>query len=257
MNYIQACETIQKPVSLSNKPVKFQIKNLETYNNELKKEMSTDNISSLISKLDKCNTEEVLVQVVLSTNEMYVNAANKIKQNSHTKPGLKQNTNKTKPINRKPWYNNDCKKLKHNLNYIKKAIDRDPTDPQKRQLIYKTQKTYRRLLKYRRRQYEEQIMEKMENLYSQDKNEFWKFLKSIKERSQKEELPQIDTLIDHFQTLYFKDFKETVNDKNHTPSEPIEKKNNKFDTINSEIGEKEVQSTINNLKQKKSPVMTV
>ena len=96
-------------------------------------------------------------------------------------------------------------------------------------------------------------MEKMENLYSQDKNEFWKFLKSIKERSQKEELPQIDTLIDHFQTLYFKDFKETVNDKNDTPSEPIEKKNNKFDTLNSEIGEKEVQSTINNQKQKKSP----
>ena len=33
----------------------------------------------------------------------------------------------------------------------------------------------------------------------------------------------------------------------------FEKKNNKFDTLNSEIGEKEVQSTINNLKQKKSP----
>ena len=63
LNYIQ--NYIQKPVSLSNKPVKFQIKNLET-----KKEMSTDNISSLISKLDKCNTEEDLVQVVLSTNEM-------------------------------------------------------------------------------------------------------------------------------------------------------------------------------------------
>ena len=62
-----------------------------------------------------------------------------------------------------------------------------------------------------------------------------------------------NTLIDHFQTLNFKDFKETVNDKNDTPSEPIEKKNNKFDTLNSEIGEKEVQSTINNLKQKKSP----
>ena len=71
-------------------------------------------------------------------------------------------------------------------------------------------------------------------------------------------MPQIDTLIDHFQTLYFKDFKETVNDKNDTPSEPIEKKNNKFDTdTNSEIGEKEVQSTINNLKQKNPPVMTV
>ena len=56
------------------------------------------------------------------------------------------------------------------------------------------------------------------------KMNFGKFLKSIKERSQKEELPRIDTLNDHFQTLYFKDFKETVNDKNDTPSEPIEKK---------------------------------
>ena len=59
-------------------------------------------------------------------------------------------------------------------------------------------------MKFRRRLYEEQIMNKMENLYHRNKNEFWNFLKSMKSRKKCEELPELDILIDHFKTLFIK-----------------------------------------------------
>ena len=48
------------------------------------------------------------------------------------------------------------------------------------------------------------MMNKLEMLYSQDKNLFWKKLKSMKGGSQDENLPQLDRLITHFEKLYHK-----------------------------------------------------
>ena len=48
-------------------------------------------------------------------------------------------------------------------------------------------------------------MEKMENLYHENRNDFWKYLKSIRGQSERENLPQLDNLIDHFKILLNKD----------------------------------------------------
>ena len=45
----------------------------------------------------------------------------------------------------------------------------------------------------------------MEELYTNDRNEFWKLLKSMKGKIAKDELPQIDDLIDHFKKLFSKE----------------------------------------------------
>ena len=62
-----------------------------------------------------------------------------------------------------------------------------------------------KLIKLKRRKYEEEIMNKLENLYHENPDEFWKFLKSFKHNENNEELPSSENLIDHFKKLYTTD----------------------------------------------------
>ena len=132
---------------------------------------------------------------------------------------------------------------------MSKTLIKNPTDQNKRILFYKTQKSYKKLLKYRRRLDEEKMMNKMENLYDQNKNEFWKFLKSMKSQKKCEELPKLDILIDHFKSLYITE----VNDE-HDGTQNLNNVNTeKFNILNTIISDEEVKNGIKNLKSKKSP----
>ena len=55
-------------------------------------------------------------------------------------------------------------------------MNRDPNKTVTRKLFYKTQKEYKKLIKNKRRKYEENMTEKLENLFSKDRNEFLKYL---------------------------------------------------------------------------------
>ena len=219
--------------------------------------MNPEVISLLISGIDKCKNNDDLKDIIQATANIYTNVANKI--NLATKPKFKIREKSTQYKKRdkkgnKPWYNNDCGVLKRNLNYLNKAINRDPTNTHKRTLFYKNLKRYKKTLKLRRHQYEEQIMEKMENLYHENKNEFWKLLKSMRGQSRREDLPQIDNLIDHFKTLFNKEeANSTLQEENINASNSSSSNNKKFESLNKIIDEKEVRFTINNLKHKKSP----
>ena len=78
----------------------------------------------------------------------------------------------------------------------------------------------------------------LENLYSQNKNEFWKYLKSMKGTSNSEDLPQMDRLIKYFKNLYFDEKPEI---KITNIYEGVDQSNKqKFNVLNEEINEKEV-----------------
>ena len=153
---------------------------------------------------------------------------------------------------KKIWYSNDCKILKRKLNQLRQLTDRHPEKQETRALFYKTQKEYKKLVKYRRRKHEETMTEKLENLYSKDRNEFWKYLTSMKGISKEEDLPQLDRLLTHFKNLYF-------DEKAENDSLPIvEGKNSninaqKFNILNIAVQEDEVTKCIESLKKKKSP----
>ena len=123
-------------------------------------------------------------------------------------------------------------------------------DESKRHQFYKIQKNYKKLLKQKRRTYEEELMSKLENLYHQNKEDFWKFLKSLKTHTQIEELPSIENLINHFQNLYTKttNYQECTHECNYENGN-----SDKFDSLNNDITREEVEKTIKNLKSKKAP----
>ena len=66
-------------------------------------------------------------------------------------------------------------------------------------------KTYKKLIKAKKREYHEQVLNKMENMHHQDRDQFWKLLKSMKSNLQEEKLPELDKLLDYYKTLVSED----------------------------------------------------
>ena len=106
--------------------------------------------------------------------------------------------------------------------------------------------------------------EKIEHFYHENRN-VWKYLKSIRGQSERENLPQLDNLIDHFKILLNKDeanktlpeenmnTEYSISDNGDTTTTANNNKNKRFESFNNIIKEKELRFTINNLKLKKSP----
>ena len=90
----------------------------------------------------------------------------------------------------------------------------------------------------------------MEYLYTNNKSEFWKFLKSMKNERKNDELPQLNTLIDHFKNLFLQ---ETDNDVIYDTENTSNEQKKDFDILNTPIIQKEVEEGIHNLKSRKSP----
>ena len=127
----------------------------------------------------------------------------------------------------------------------------NPEKSETRRLFFKTLKDYKRIIKYKRRKYEENMVEKLENLYSQDRNEFWKYLKSMKNTTKNEDLPQLENLIRHLRKLYFDE--EIQNKENNDKGQVNDIQKQKFEILNKDITEDEVTKCIKNLKNRKSP----
>ena len=241
----------ETPISCTPKKNKLMQNNKEIYKNELHRLMNKTSITSLINKLENIKdktADTILDNTVKEITELYVKSA-------RTLP-TRTNIRNKKPLNKKIksrniWHNKDCKNLKRKLNQIRKMVDKNPEKIQNRILFYKTQKEYKKLIKQNKRKYEENITNKLENLYSQDKNEFWKYLKSMKDSTERDNLPQLDNLIKHFRKLYFNE--EIDNNLTNIHVSEDNPNKDKFDTLNEDINEDEVIDCIKNLKNKKSP----
>ena len=119
--------------------------------------------------------------------------------------------------------------------------------------FYKTQKEYKRIIKNKRKKFEESITDKLESLYSQNKNEFWKYLTSMKgmTKNEEEDLPPLDKLIKHFKTLYSDETSKSSVTSIDDYADNRTK--HKFNVLNDELNENEVTECIRTLKNKKSP----
>ena len=159
-----------------------------------------------------------------------------------------KNGQKLKKKSKNSWYDTECKVLKRKLNQLNKIFNRNPTDQMKRNSFLTLQKRYKKLLKYKRKIYEEDIINKIENLYYRNKDDFWKMLKSMKRKDSNEDVIPIAKLNNHFKNLYNKEtnyeYPEQVTQVTETQT---------LEILNINIEEEEVKYAIKNLKTQKSP----
>ena len=102
--------------------------------------------------------------------------------------------------------------MKRNLNYLCKAVNKNPNNAYLRGSFYKIRKEYRKLIKSSKRKFEQEKIYDLEK-NSKDRTLFWKILKDLKKKKE-ESLPDPDDLQNHFQNLYTeKENNETKNTK--------------------------------------------
>ena len=217
------------------------------YNDELRNEMNQNNITQLMAKIQHFNSKEELNTIIKSTADLYTKTAEKINPTPYPSPRRQRNPRK---VNKRKWFDNECEILKRQLNQISKAVNRNPTDVNKRHQFYKIQKNYKKLLKQKRKQYEEELMKKLEILYHENRRILVTF--KVSQTNVKEEgLPlTVENLMEHFKNLYsIKTFNKVV--ANQFVYHMENRKT--FESLNNGISQQEVEKTMKKLKSKKAP----
>ena len=177
-------------------------------------------------------------------------AAGNLKQykpsiNDSQKPSGPRRRNKYK----KPWYNNDCRLLKRNMNYTCKALSINPQNPDIRGKFYTLKKKYRKLTKYLKRKYERGIIQELESCHQTDNN-FWKTLKKLTNTKPNTTLPDPIELQKYFTELYNEN---NLGEPTFDAKEEEIINTNETINIDHEITINEIEVHINKLKNKKAP----
>ena len=155
-----------------------------------------------------------------------------------------------KKIGKNSWYNNDCRILKRNLNYLCKAVSRDPNNFLLRNNYYKTRKKYRNLTKYYKKKFETDLINELENK-SLNSKEFWSSFKNLK-KGQIESLPEPADIQNYFSELYATTSNSKSNIEGHIfDDDKLNSNLNKFE-ITERINVSEIKDQLSNLKLKKS-----
>ena len=115
-------------------------------------------------------------------------------------------------------------------------------------------------MKEQRRNYEQLLTTKLESLYKNDNNEFWKCLKQMRgsNHGENEELPLTESSLTHYEQLYHappdKDILNESDTINGTSESLVKNATDEsLKKINNKITEKEVKNAIAKLKNKKAP----
>ena len=232
---------------LLNRPRnKMKLDDYESYQKYLNNKLQINFIEPLINRIENLDTNipTELDGIIHTLNEQYIS------KDTISFDVRKAKSRKSR-LNNNPWYTDDCKTMKNRLNQVRKMLEKNPNKQEIRILFYKTRKKYNKLVKQQRRKHEETITQKLECLYSNDRNEFWKHLKSMKSNTKEENLPHLDKLITHFEYLYHKPDLDVDTESNETEIDKS-KENNIFDKLNEPITEEEVNKIKKQLKKGKA-----
>ena len=189
-------------IPLQDIPEKINIKDLNLFKTEIEA-VHKDKQNELLADIHSSDhSEDSIYNIVNKIENIFIKTGEKCKTKYRRAP--KSNENKNRRNKHKPWYNKDCKVIKRQLNKLCKSLSKNPNNSYTRGVFFSMRKKYKSKLKEERRNYEQALTMKLESLYRNNNDEFWKCLKQMREHKHEnqEDLPLTDTLIAHYEKLY-------------------------------------------------------
>ena len=190
--------------------------------------------------------QDNITEAVNDVTNIYIESA---KCCLKTKP-RKLHTSKHIPKH-KPWFNNDLKRMRLELDKIGKILHCNSRIPEIRRVFFKTLKMYNKKRKITHRQYTQTLMNQLNNLRSSDPQAYWKLLKTMNNDISN---PSVNIKLQEWE-LYFKDL--NSHDLTHDNKDIMQKIENLeriecFNEMDFRFTEKEITKCINRLKNNKS-----
>lgn len=170
------------------------------------------------------------------------------------KPGNTSNQSK-KVQNKcvsKPWFNDECKKLKEKCKTLGKLSKKDPFNNQHRYKILSLRKKYKSVIRKNKASFNKNIWSKLEGTKNNNPKEFWKLLEDLKglDNKQKQSSITMDEWVKHFTVLLNKTITPNLTLNDEIDDYLMKNRNNIFNKLNFSINVSEIMEAIKSLKLK-------
>ncbi|KAK3103091.1 hypothetical protein FSP39_016377 [Pinctada imbricata] len=170
----------------------------------------------------------------------------------------KSTEKKKRKSKRQKWYDQDCRDMKSSLYKLNRSLIKNPYDKEIREKFFHIRKSYKKLLRYKMKQYKNEIIEKIDTLKSSNAGEFWKLVRELKELDTEKKTKINSDIIPpekwftHFENLLGSQVKSK--DSMENIEYEIEKLKNEpyFNELDFSIKESEIKKAISNLKKGKA-----
>ncbi|CAC5360011.1 unnamed protein product [Mytilus coruscus] len=118
---------------------------------------------------------------------------------------FKSNQYKKKTVNKKQWYDQDLYNKKRELNIKAKHMSENPYNINIRNNYFKHYRKFRKLKKYKRREFKSEIVKQLDNLLTKNPKEYWNLVNKLKgETEEARDAPEI-SINNTTWTKYFQD----------------------------------------------------
>ena len=153
------------------------------------------------------------------------------------------------------WFDRSCDVLRQIVKMSARRVSERPFDNALKIEFYSRKKEYKRLLKQKKNQYKQKILDKLENLHSTNPVEYWRLVKELQKHvgNETKHADKIapEVWYDYFQTLLGK--KSVIEEKDKNMEERVENLESGLGNVmDEEITYHEVCKVVKNLKNKKA-----
>ena len=190
--------------TISDKKFKFSKLPPKFYWDDNSKERFED-----VLRTDEVTTQLNTVKASLTKTGKYTYPVTQLKiilVNVAKKANVQQKTmisHSAKNSENKIWYDKECQVMKTSLAEAASALQKDPSNQQKRINVNNKRKEYKKIIRNKKLSHENKCLQGLAQAYP-DKKKFWKLLGKIRENGNKDCLSAISPckIISHFQDLF-------------------------------------------------------
>lgn len=172
----------------------------EVFRTKLSNQATQDELDNICKA--SINSGEQCEEVLMKMNNILREAAN-VKLSSNR---ISKKSKRKKTIRKNPWYSDELTILKSQLKTAGEKLLKNYNDSNLRQSFYKLKKRYKAAVKCKRRQYKQDLYNRLENLSEENPKEYWTLFEKLKNchnYNENEECPIDDKdWIKHYTKLF-------------------------------------------------------
>ena len=246
---LKASYTNHEPINLTEEmPHKFKWKigSAELFQTALTSKVVKDKIESFLKKEISPSADQV-DEAAMSFENILISAANLC---LHKKGSIKSKKSKSKK-----WFDQELYCKRRTLNNSANKLFCQPFNRSVRCSYFKQYREYRKLVKYKKKNFKKKIIEQLDELETKDPKQYWKLVNSLKEDNEPAFGPELaidsDSWSDYFQNLH------SIQDKFTSRVEDLDRilkedNNNTFSLLDVLIKQSEISNSISKLKSNKA-----
>ena len=187
LSKLDSCKTYEKPP-----PIRWNTKTETIFKNR----MDSREMNQLLTEID------TLLDNDSGDMEIIIDKIGEIYTIGHeVKTEKKKKKNKPKTVKKK-WYDKSCQELSRQLKQTAKLLSRSPNNPNIRGNFHKTRKQYKKLIKTKKKEWKNQMVQKLEQIEENKPEEYWKLVNELREKKKNDIEFDHERFTKFFENLY-------------------------------------------------------